>query len=63
MAFQVKLHDEVNKRFEYVAKRLKVELDNDNNSKIFVIVPDQFNFACQKLILDKQVFHPSKDLF
>ncbi|MCQ2748872.1 MAG: PD-(D/E)XK nuclease family protein [Clostridia bacterium] len=53
MAFQVKLDVEANRRFEYVAKRLKVELGNDKNAKIFVIVPDQFNFACQKLILEK----------
>lgn len=53
MALQVKLDDESNRRFEYVAKRLKVELDNDRNAKMFVIVPDQFNFACQKLILEK----------
>ncbi|MCQ2978320.1 MAG: PD-(D/E)XK nuclease family protein [Clostridia bacterium] len=49
---EVKLQEEVNSRFNYIIDKLKTELENDNDRKIFVIVPDQFNFACQKLILD-----------
>ena len=52
MSIQIKLNDEVNKRFSYIANRAKIELENNKERKIFIIVPEQFNFACQKLILE-----------
>ncbi|MCQ2911175.1 MAG: hypothetical protein MJ244_03210, partial [Clostridia bacterium] len=52
MSVEVKLNEEVNNRFSYIASKVKTELENDNKRKIFVLVPDQFNFACQKLMFD-----------
>lgn len=53
MSIQIKLSEKVNSRFKYIAKRAETELKQDKDSKIFIIVPEQFNFACQKLMFEE----------
>lgn len=46
------LANNISKRLDYISSDIKKQLDKKEYEKLFVIVPEQFNFACQKTMLE-----------
>lgn len=53
MSVEIKFNEKVDNRLEYISSKAKTEINDDKDRKVFVIVPDQFNFDCQKIMLEK----------